>query len=267
MNLSKQDGKIDNLFGLLSNGTRFKILDFCNKEACSVNQIANSLKLPQHVINKQLNLLVNESLIEKNSKEYHLSSYGKLIFKKCSSISFLERNQKFFEDHDFCDIPSSFLQRIGALEESRLVVGAHIMYSYWTRICKEAKRYIYCIFSYPPILVSEPIKQQIDSGLEVRLLFARGTKVLETNEFVQNLRLNQHTSYENLYKRRVDKVLPSLVLTEKECTLMFPDGRGSTDFHANFVSKDIEFCKWCLDFFNSEWDNAEPFSRFAKKSN
>lgn len=257
---------LDELFGVLSNGTRLEILERCSQEHCSVAQLARSLKLPQYIINKHLNLLVDESLLEKNSKTFHLSSYGDLIFKKCSSISFLNQNQQFFENHDFCEIPGSFLQRLGSLGESRLVVGAHIMYSYWTRICKEAKRYIYCIFSYPPILVSEPIKEQIDSGLEVRLLFARGTKVLETNEFVRNLRLNQHTSFENLDKRRVDKVLPSLVLTEKECTLMFPDGKGSTDFHANFVSKNSDFHRWCLDFFNHVWESAEPFSRFAEKS-
>lgn len=261
-----QDPKVDDLFGLLSNGKRLEMLELCSKGNCSVAELANSLKLPQYVINKHLDLLVKESLLEKNSKTYNLSSYGELIFKKCSSISFLNRNQRFFEDHDFGEIPSSFLQRIGSLGESRIIVGAHIMYSFWTRICKEAKKYIFCIFSYPPILVSEPIKQQIDSGLEVRLLFARGTRVLETNEFVRNLRLNHHTTYENLAKRRIDKLLPSLVLTEKECTLMFPDGKGSTDFHANFVSDEIEFRNWCLDFFNHEWGWGEPFSRFAKKS-
>jgi predicted transcriptional regulator len=260
--LTDQSHNIDELFGMLSNQTRLEILELCSKGQYSVTDLASSLKLPEYVINKHLNLLVNESLLEKNSKTFYLSTYGELIFKKCSSISFLNRNQKFFEDHDFCEIPSPFMQRIGELEESRLIVGAHIMYSYWTRICKEAKRHIFCIFSYPPILVSEPIKQQIDSGLEVRLLFARGTKVLETNEFVCNLRLNQHSTSENLHKRRVNKVLPSLVLTENECTLMFPDGRGSTDFHANFVSKDSKFHRWCLDFFNYEWENGESFSRF-----
>ena len=264
MILSNQNQTVDELFGILSNNIRRKILEKCSTDHCSVKDISKSLKLPQYVLNKHLKLLVQESLLEKNSKAYYLSSYGELILKKCSSLYFLNHNQSFFEDHDFCEIPYPFLQRIGSLRESRIIVGAHIMYSYWTRICNEAKKYIFCIFSYPPILVSEPIKKQIDSGLEIRFLFARGTKVLETNEFIQNLRLNQHTNYENLYKRRVNKVLPSLVLTEKECTLMFPDGKGSTDFHANFVSHDIEFLKWCLDFFNHEWNRAEPFSRFSK---
>jgi predicted transcriptional regulator len=201
-------------------------------------------------------------LIEKNSRTYYLSSYGSLILKKCSPISFLNNNQKFFEDHDFCEIPNQFIQRIGELSQAQLIKGAHIMYSHWTGICSEAKKYIYCIFSYPPILVSEPIKQKVSEGIEVKLLFAKGSKNPESTEFVRNLRLHGNNLQHNLEKRRLDKVLPNMILTDKESALMFPDGKGATDFHSNFVSSNQEFCRWCLDFFNYEWENGEPFSRF-----
>lgn len=266
MQISQLDDKIDELFGLLSNGIRFEILKKCSKKQSTLSELAKSLRLPQYVINKHLNLLTNQSLLEKKSRTYSLSPYGNLIFKKCASILFLNCNQKFFEDHDFCEIPTSFIQRIGDLGDAKLIQGAHIMYSHWTGICRDAKNYIFCIFSYPPILVSEPIRQKLENKLPVRLLFAKGSKKFESSEFVQNLRLQDSTFYQTLEKRRVNKVLPNLIITEKESTLMFPDGRGSTDFHSNFLSKKPEFRKWCLDFFNHEWRSAEPFSRFPKNS-
>jgi predicted transcriptional regulator len=258
--------KIDDLFGLLSSGTRLQILKICSKKQNSISELSKLLKLPQYVISKHLNLLINESLIEKNSKTYSLSSYGGLILKKCACISFLNKNQKFFESHDFCEIPSQFIERIGNLNDSKLVEGEYIMFSHWTRVCNEAKKYIFCIFSYPPILISEPIKQKLKEGISIKFLFAKGSKNYESTEFVRNLRLHEHTVSQNLEKHRINKVLPNLIITEKESTLMFPDGKGSTDFHSNLISKNSEFSSWCLDFFNYEWIPAEPFSRFAKKS-
>lgn len=265
MPISELDNnKTDELFWLLSNGIRFKILKKCSQSHTTVPELAKSLRIPQYVINKHLKLLLNESLIEKNSSIFYLSSYGSLILKKCSSISFLNDNKEFFEEHDFCEIPSQFIQRIGDIRKSQLLNGAHIMYSHWTEICNAAKKHIFCIFSYPPILVSHPIMQKIQDGVSVRLLFAKGSKNLGISEFVQNLGLDNHVNYQNLEKRRNDKVLPNLIITEKEGTLMFPNGKGSTDFHSNFESNNPEFCKWCLDFFNYEWVHAEPFSRFRK---
>jgi len=102
---------------------------------------------------------MKNKLIQKNSNgNYSLTVYGKTICAQMPSIFFVYKNKKYFEAHDLGNIPQKYIQRIGALEECKLVEGYVKVLEKWTQVHEEAKKYI---------VINDTIKQKISKIAEI----------------------------------------------------------------------------------------------------
>jgi len=228
----------------------------------SISKIAQKLKMTIQGIQRHIHRLLDSGLIEKNfDGKLSLTNLGQISLMQIPGLNFLSKQQQYFLAHDFSDIPSEFISRIGDLEKSITSFSMASTTNNSQKIIKKAKKYVRCIFTQPPILVGELIKKQLESDIKVSLIFGKNSIIPENSKMVSLLGLKTKTIQKNLEKRLADNVRLNLIFNEKSCQIFFSSKDGMTDLCNSFESNDPFFHKWCSDFFDSKWKCAEPFGR------
>jgi predicted transcriptional regulator len=103
----------DELFMELASSTRCQILLILKEKPTRTNKIAQTLGLSVQETHRNTSRLAGAKIIIKDSEGlFSLTEYGKLIVEQIKFYQFLNKHQKFFEDHT-CDLPHKFKQRLG----------------------------------------------------------------------------------------------------------------------------------------------------------
>ena len=105
---------MDELFFVLSNGDRMKLLSEIKSQELRLTDLAERLSASVQETSKHLGRLVECKLIEKNSGGmYELTPFGKLTFGTLPSLEFVSQRRKYFLTHDISFLPQEMLLRIG----------------------------------------------------------------------------------------------------------------------------------------------------------
>lgn len=249
-------------FKVLENQKRKKILESCLEGNLLPEQISKILNNSVMATKKHLHILQESGLVEKTENSgFTTTQLGYGCIQNMDSFEFLNRHKNYFVDHTFGDIPSELLRMIGNLKNCEFHYGFYLMLPRWSEIITQAKEYLNLVFFNPPIIIADSIKPRVDSGLKVRLLVGKNSNITECNEFVKNLELCNPHPDSNVEKRRCGEVQVSLIMSESEACVIFPNNNGITDMHGNFISRDPDFVSWCHDFFEYKWDDGKIISK------
>lgn len=233
------------------------------KKKSNVSAIAKELGATVAEVYRNFERLVKAELIMKDTDgKYHLTTYGKTVCAQIPSLVFVAENRKYFKDHDFGDVPTKFIKRIGELRLGQYVDGFIRVQEKWKEIYKNADEYIFNILSevsYTADII-EPLVAKIKNGVKVKSIFSESViipnerrKVLEKFDFDKFIE-------KGLVERRMRKdVSVVVVLTDKEACVMFPTSNGKADISGMFYSIDSSFRDWCLDYFRHCWQDSVTF--------
>jgi len=255
------------LFNNLSNEYRYKILLNLLKENANLTKISKETNQSSQTILGHLKKLEISGLIQKLSDgNYSRTLYGKSILIKTKSFEFITKNQGFFKDHTFGEIPTSLLTCMGMLSNAEFVDGTVANFERWKKIIENANNFFYGIFTQVPHRTDVSLSNKFESGLKIKLIFGKNGIMSNYEELSQKLHFINSTPQEILERRMAESVFVNLMITENHACLMFPDRKNRTDASRSFISTDIDFRHWCLDFFSHKWTSSEPFSRFRRFS-
>jgi predicted transcriptional regulator len=197
---------------------------------------------------------------------YSLTTYGKTICSQIPSIIFLSENRKYFEDHNFGDIPPKFIMRIGQLANSECIKGVTKILEQWKSIYKNANKYIYEILTEVPLDIIVPKVKRIEKGIKLNYILSESTIVPKgRKQLLQKLNYDKLIE-KGLVERKMKKMVQTLiVLNEKEASISFPNIEGEPDITEMFYSTDPMFHEWCLDYFRYCWYESEIFQESKLK--
>jgi predicted transcriptional regulator len=197
---------------------------------------------------------------------YSLTTYGKTICSQIPSIIFLSENRKYFEDHNFGDIPPKFIMRIGQLANSECTKGVTKILEQWKSIYKNANKYIYEILTEVPLDIIVPKVKRIEKGIKLNYILSESTIVPKgRKQLLQKLNYDKLIE-KGLVERKMKKMVQTLiVLNEKEASISFPNIEGEPDITEMFYSTDPMFHEWCLDYFRYCWYESEIFQESKLK--
>ena len=235
----------------------FKLLEKKSK----ISSMAKELDATVQEVHRNFERLADAGLIVKDKDGYYdLTTYGKTICTQVPSLLFLSKNRKYFENHDFGDIPMKFIQRIGALAGGQPVKGFVKVLEQWKSIYKNADEFICQLFTEVPLDLIEPLLARVRKGVKLDYIFSESVIVPKgRKELLDKLGIKQLID-KGLVERKMRKnANVVVVLNEKEACVLFPTLDGVADMREMFYSKDSIFHEWCLDYFRYCWYNASPF--------
>ena len=189
-----------------------------------------------------------------------------MILRQISGFGFILENKKYFEDHNLANLPTKFIQRIGALHNSKIVRGIGPVLERWKMMFLDAEKYMYIITSQYPADVASVVITKAMQEIKLSYILGENTIIPTTR-----LQLLEKSSWKKLIskgivqRKMLQDVQVCVSLTEKEACIFFPNLRGQVDITSVFFSRDQDFQEWCLDFFNYQWKTANLFDETKLK--
>jgi len=245
----------------LASQQRLNIIFNLLLKKAKLSNMAKEVGATVQEVHRNFERLSDAGLIKKDKDGYYdLTTYGKTMCTQVPSLLFLSTNRRYFENHDFGDIPMKFIQRIGALAAGQQVKGFVKVLEQWKSIYKNAGEYIYQIFTEVPLDLIEPFLNRAKHGVKLNYIFSesvivpKGRKDLLVKLGMKNLL--EKGMVERKMKKDVSVVV---VLNEKEACVIFPTLDEAADMREMFCSKDPPFHEWCLDYFRYCWYGAGSF--------
>ncbi len=260
--VSDSEGIADEFLEVASE-QRLSIVLFLDKEKSNLSGIAKHLDATAAEVHRNLGRLQKAGFIKKDSDgNYSLTVYGKTIRAQIPTLRFMIKNKRYFEVHDFSDLSTKYIQRIGALDEFEMVSGYVKVMERWEEIYKNAKKYIGNILIETPYneKLLKIIESKLNTKVKISSIFSE-TAVIpkERREILTKFNFSKFIK-DGLLERKMKKDAKiGLILNEKEAGLSFPTSDGEPDLSKMFYSTNELFHEWCLDFFNDQWKDSSAF--------
>ncbi len=245
----------------LASEQRLKIIFNLLEKQSKISNMAKELHATVQEVHRNFERLSDAGLIAKDKDGYYdLTTYGKTMCTQVPSLLFLSRNRKYFEIHDFGDIPMKFIQRIGALAGGQQIKGFVKVLEQWKNVYKNADKYIYQLFTEVPLDLIEPLLGRVKKGIALNYIFSDSVIVPKgRKELLGKLGMKELLEKGLVERKMKEDIKVVVVLNEKEACVLFPTLEGDADMREMFYSKDPLFHEWCLDYFRYCWYNSGPF--------
>lgn len=167
---------------------------------------------------------------------YAITQYGKLVLHLSSPLEFALKHKEYFSTHAIWRLPERFMNRIGELSQTELVMGMMESTARSNKMIYEAQQFMWGISPEPLPQPPSVISEQIPKGVEYKMLSPQPPERLP-----------------NLENRTFSEPPAILALTEKEAGVSFFFTGGRVDY-AGFYGKDPFFLNWARDLFLHYWD-------------
>ena len=255
--------KIASEFFEIGSEQRLSIILHLNEKDWSISPLSKKLEATITEVHRNFGRLQKAGLILKNlDGTYHLTVFGKLICSQIPAIAFVSDNKKYFENHNFGNLPTKFHHRVGELYEQKRIKGFVRILEKWKEIQMNATQYIYNILTEVPYSkdIIDVVEEKLHNKINIHTIFAENAIVPEERKTIFKIKnFNKYVKEDLLVRRMIDKVSVVVILNEKEACIMFPNLDGQPDMSEMFYSADPQFHEWCLDYFNHCWDNSSSF--------
>lgn len=235
------DDSIEQLFFELSSESRLDILHELREKSLKMKEVARRLDVTATEAFRQLQRLCEARLVQRQPEgSYLTTSYGRLILHLTSSLVVASKYWEYFQSHDIWRLPIQFIDRIGEVSETSLIMDTMGSISKVEQIIGGAEEYVWGIgegrFTET---MGKTAMEQSGRGVEYRVL--------------SPLPSGRMQSLEN---RTLSDIPLVMALTEKEAVvcLAFTDGRMD---YAGFSGKDPMFLSWAKDLFLFYWDEGK----------
>jgi len=245
----------------LASEQRLAILNNLRENESKLSALAKLLDSTPPEVFRNLERLQKSSLIEKKKNgNYELGTYGKALFAILPSLEFLSAHEEYFQEHSFGDIPHKYVQRIGALANSKLVTGFTSVTETWREIFSNAEEYVYGLLVEEPIGLIEPIINKAKKGVEIHSIFSDSAIIPKSRKKILSELGVEKLIKDGIIQRKIkNDIKVAVILNEKEGGIMFSTIKGKPDISKMFFGDSKLFHEWCLDYFRYSWHNAHPF--------
>jgi predicted transcriptional regulator len=255
--------KIASEFFEIGSEQRLSIILHLNEKAWSVSPLSKELGATITEVHRNFVRLQKAGLILKNvDGTYHLTLFGKTICSQVPAIAFVSENKKYFENHDFGDLPTKFQHRVGELCEQKHIKGFVRVLEKWKEVHNNATKYIYNILTEVPYSkdIIDVVEEKLSNKIKIHTVFAENAIVPEERKTIFKIKnFNKFIKEDLLVRRMINQVSIVVLLNETESCIIFPNLNGEPDMSEMLYSTDPQFHEWCLDYFNYCWDNSTSF--------
>ncbi|NND86483.1 MAG: transcriptional regulator [Nitrosopumilus sp.] len=240
--------RLNILFGLLSKNL-------------TPTAFAKEIDATKQEVHRNFVRLEESGLIKKNNDgTYSLTTFGKTVCTQVPSLVFLLQNRKYFEEHNFGEVPQKFQMRCGQLAINQHIKGFSKVLEQWKTVYKNSKEYIYEILSEVPLDLIEPLVKQVKKGVKFNYIFSESAIVPKGRKaLLKKLGYDKLVEKGMIERKMAKNVQTMLVMNEKEVCIMFPNTDGESDLSEMFYSDDPMFHEWCLDYFRYSWYGSDVF--------
>ncbi len=222
-----------------------------------MSTLARELQVTVQDIHRNANRMAEAGLVERKDGILYLTESGKMISRQIGYFMFVEKYSNFLNDHRLADVPEKFLQRIGVLQNCRLVETVTLVMQELKRLESSASRRLKLAVTQAWPEEGSILVDRAGHGVEVWVVVGHNTV------FPKNVIDEIFPAIEKLLtaprNRMVKQLDIALYVADGEAAVMFPNSRGEVDMGAMFVGSDIEFVEWCSDLFDHVWARAGPF--------
>ncbi|QLH07377.1 helix-turn-helix transcriptional regulator [Nitrosopumilus ureiphilus] len=245
----------------LASPQRMQILFKLLEKNSTPTALAKEIDATKQEVHRNFIRLEERGLIEKKTDgKYTLTTFGKIVCTQVPSLVFISQNRKYFEEHDFGEVPHKFQMRCGQLANGQYIKGISKVLEQWKNIYKNSNEYIYEVLSEVPLDLIEPLVKQVKKGVKFNYIFSESAVVPKGRKaLLKKLGFNKLIE-KGLIERKMEKNVQTVViLNEKEACIMFPTLDGESDLTEMFYSDDLMFHEWCLDYFRYCWYGSDVF--------
>lgn len=255
----------------ISSEQRLNLILSLSVEKSNLSNMARKLDATPAEVHRNFGRLQKAGMVKKDPDgNYELTLYGRTICSQVPTIKFMARNRKYFENHGFADLPTKFVQRLGALSESDMVSGYVKVIEQWENIYKNAEKYIYNILIEIPYneKLVQILQDKLKNKVTISSIFSESAIISkERHDLLSKFDFSKFVKDGTLERKMLKDAKIALIMNETEAGLSFPSDRGEPDMSKMFHSTDRSFHEWCLDFFGECWKNAGAFqeSKIARR--
>ena len=258
--------ELKHMLWLFGNDFRLQIVNVLSQNTQGKSGVALSKAIGTReaaVLQRPIEQLVQQGILCRNNRGFWiLSGYGLRLSKQLEPMKFVADNKEFFKVHSYGDMPDKFTIRLGDLNQSRHITNEVTIHEIWTDMYSNSEEYIYNILPTPDYRTDflEPLHNLWRKGGHSKTIFTKnfdgGKKQQETRK---KYKISKFELSGQIERKMQDKILISVVVTEKEAFIMFPDEKGRIDNHEMFYGDNSTVHDFCLDYFNHCWNNAEEY--------
>ena len=242
----ENDEGIEKLYFELASESRLNILRELRGESLRMQEIARRLDMTATEVFRQLQRLSGVFLVHRQPEgTFTITQYGRLVLHLSSSLEFISKHRDFFMNHDVWRLPIQFVDRMGELSQTNLVMDSVDSINRCVQVFLEAEKYAWGLSEHGrgPEHVNPQMIERIHEGVKVKLLIPE--KYLSTE--------TQHTDLKNVEMRGLPEIPAVMVISENEAAVCFRFIGGRLDY-AGFFGKDPAFLGWARDLFQHYWD-------------
>lgn len=257
------ENSIEGYFMELAGRQRLEILTELSEGGSKITQMAKKLDATTPEIHRNFERLEEAGFVEKDDGLFSLSPLGRHVLSTIPSFVFLKQNKKYFETHDFGDLPNKFIQRVGALKDTKHVRGFVKIQENSKHIYENAKEYIYNVlfevqyssdFMY---LVLEKTR----SNVMIKTIFAENAIIPdERKKALEKTELKKFIQDSIIERKMRKQANLTILMNEKEAAISFPFKNNSPDVSEMFFGSSTEFHEFVLDYFRFLWEKSSAFN-------
>ena len=244
----ENDG-VEKLFFELASESRLSMLRELQTKNLRMQEIARRLDVTATEAFRQLQRLSEALLVQKQPEgTFAITQYGKLALQLSSSLDFVFKHKNYFSTHDVWLLPYQFVNRIGELSQTSLIMDTMESINKGERMFMEAEQYAWGLVEHGsgPELMSPIMNERIRKGVKVKMLIPES--FLPTA-----IPPAKVPDYE---VRGLSDIPAIMAVTEKEAAVCFSLVGGRMDY-AGFYGKDPIFLNWVKDLFLYYWDKGK----------
>jgi predicted transcriptional regulator len=258
---------VGSLFFELAGGLRLSMLSKLAQKPYRLSQLASELDATMQEAHRNMTRLVGSGLVSKDREgELVLTAYGQTLVAMIPGYDFLYRNKEYFLDHSLGNLPTKFIQRMGAFEKCEVVRGVMAILQRWKNLYLESDEYIKEIMAQVPLDLIETVSSRIEKGVKFSYIFASNAVIPKgRTQLLQKIGWRNLISKGLVERRMLPEVRVMTIFNENQGCVVFPNMKGEPDLNIMFHGTDPEFLEWCSDLFAYQWDKAETFDESKLK--
>ena len=243
---SEEDTEISKVLFELASNRRASILFEVEKRNLKMQQIAKSLDMTVTESFRHLQRLTEAKLVEKKvDGTYTITSLGNLATSFLLGFNFILKNSDFFLEHDVTSLPYEFVNRLGELSGGESCQEAMSNMNRARKVVVEAEKFLWAMGEQVDSSHIQPTSEKISKGFEFKFIMQQNLAKLFKNSRAGILKGSRY----------IDRICVSLLISEKEASVLFRRHNGVMDYVGLFGT-DKKFLKWCGDLFIYYWERA-----------
>jgi predicted transcriptional regulator len=253
--ISSDNSPAAELFMELASETRLSILASLHKKPAKLSSLSRDLNISVQDVYRNLNRLMEEGLARRSDGVFYLTEYGIVVMKQIDDFLVMKKHREFFREHSIAGVmPDKFLQRIGALQNCKVVNTVTAVLQKLKELESSATKSLNLMASQAWPEEGEIMIDKAGTGVEIQVLV--GYNTVFPKNVVENLapRTEKLASKGIIKAGMVEQVSIDIYIADNaQAAVMFPNAKGEVDMNTMFVGEDPIFCEWCSDYFDYMW--------------